>query len=159
MTAWITALCVTAVGCGVLVALKPRREGGVGKGVSFTASLLMLTVLLSPLPNLIGKVRELFPQDFSSSVSLEKSDAMQNWVLGVSSDEIGRRISEYIALHYGGDTKGMKIMLTLDRTDPGAVRIVRVTVDLRACTVLYGAEELQKELSSLLSCETTVLVR
>ena len=53
----------------------------------------------------------------------------------------------------------MKIMLTLDRTDPGAVRIVRVTVDLRACTVRYGAEELQKELSSLLSCETTVLVR
>ena len=47
MTAWITALCVTAVGCGLLVALKPRRAGGVGKGASFTASPLMLTVLLS----------------------------------------------------------------------------------------------------------------
>lgn len=159
MNGWITALCVASVGCGLLVSLKPAKNGGSGRGISFVASLLLLGVLLAPLPKLIGQAQSLFSGGITLPADTGTENAMQNWVLGVSSEELGRRISEYIALHYGGDTEGMKIMITLDNTNPSAVRIVRVTVDLRACTVLYGAEELRRELSSLLGCETSVLVR
>ena len=160
MDRWVVAVCTAAMLCSIVTAIKGGEERS-GKALSFLCSVVMLSVTLYPLPSLVSKLsgkwetvpffghQEEDPADSSASL----------WVLEQSSKEISRQISEYASTVMGIDVSGMSISLTLDTADVSSVVIKAVTVDMRACAVISGANELERELEKMLGCSVKVLVR
>jgi len=146
----VLSLIAVLIFAALAAALKP--SGSLGKSVGFLCSLFVLMAVISPFLN-IGYEDIKLPE-----ASVQKSEeGSAEWLVENSAMQIGKSVSELVEQKFG--YAGVPVTVTLDTTDISAVRLLSVSVDLRAFNAVKRVYEIEAELKEKLACEVEVTVR
>ncbi len=142
-TLLISVMTVSLAG-GAVHLIAP--EGKLRKPITFTVSLVICAVLLSPVLSLLGQ-----EIDFSMSlpeITIPNEEDAGNTLLSLTAETICRDLEREVAYRYG--IKEPRLTLTLDGSDPEAVVMVSGRLTGRGEGDMAAAY-----LSDLLRCPVT----
>ncbi|NLK39193.1 MAG: hypothetical protein GX303_02935 [Clostridiales bacterium] len=158
---YLSSLVIVAAVAGLLSAFSPV-SGTMKKYINYAIALAVVIVLLSPLKSLLNVISSLDNLIILESETRDKSydeerEKTDKWILEKSQDTIKEGIKILLYDRFGIPEEEVEVELELDRSDPKAVVIEKLRIQLTGYSMWKDSREIESYITSLVGCECEVV--
>ena len=160
MREYLMSLIVASLIVGLIGVLVPEGDGGgLRRYVTFTGSLCVLILLISPVTRVLGFVSEL--SDGGVDVSFENradeyDEQFKQYITSLGEESITSELTDIICKQF--DISDKECHVKVDTYDAqGEMAIGHVTVILSGKAIFRDPYEIEQYITELLGCECTVV--
>ena len=161
MSYFLSSVLVLAIVSGIASSILCQNEP-LKRYVSYFLSLIMLTVLLTPLFKIFSSFDSIkeYISDFSHSIKTEEIiDNSNSLIVNTTSERVRDGIKELVVTKFGFDENDVYVSLELDEQDISAIKIVCVNVILTNKASWSDTNKVKEYLDKTVGCQINVTRR
>lgn len=157
---YLSSLVIVAAAAGLFSAFSPV-SGAMKKYINYAIALAVVLVVLSPLKSVLKMIESLDELIILDTLDADsyasERERTDQWILEKSQETIQEGIQTLLYDRFGIPKEEAKVSLVLDSSDPGAVVIQKIRIQLTGYAMWQNAREIENYIFSLVSCECEVI--
>lgn len=158
MNSYILAIIAISIVGGFVSNLIPPKNIRLKKYLNFIISLIFLTIMISPIKNVIDKASILKENvdSFISSIS-SNVDYTNNLIIHTSIDKISLGIKEAILNEFKFQSDDIEIMIYYNEDYTEAIEINMIEIYLYDSATWIDEKKIKDFTEGLISCDVTII--
>jgi hypothetical protein len=161
MKEYIMLLVGVAVFCGIVEVIAPSgRADGLKKHIKLASSLCVLAILVAPLGELIGSIREWrigeeIIEANKDMLLMEYEEIYNNTLENFSADSVAQRCKVLLSDTFGVEEDKISVRVIFSSETEGKVEQAIIQLSFEAVAV--NPHDMKKYISELLDCECEII--